>query len=136
MSHLLKQTSASTTNPDQYIQPIHYRPFDKRWTYYTGKSSGFHARPRNDVMRHLLSVDNPSLCVCRVVKSPMWQHVLVTDQITDKSYISNRTSESTYTFPLYLYPISRGVGTFDRTFTQFQTSVSHRVFGDVSTSTG
>ena len=89
--------------PERYIQSIHYRPFDTRWTYYTGQSSGFHARPRHNIMRHLF-VENLALCVCRVVKSPVWQHTLITDQITDKSYISNRTSESTYVFPLYLYP--------------------------------
>ena len=31
-------------------------------------------------------------------------------QITDKSYISNRTSESTYVFPLYLYPNPEELG--------------------------
>lgn len=96
-------------NLEQHIQSIHYRPYDRRWTYYTGQTSGFHARPRRDVMHHLL-VENPTLCVCRVVKSPTWQHVLITNQITDKSYISNRTSESTYVFPLYLYPNPEELG--------------------------
>ena len=90
-------------DPEQHVQSIYYRPFDTRWTYYTGQSSGFHARPRHNIMRHLF-VENLALCVCRVVKSPVWQHILITDKITDKSYISNRTSESTYVFPLYLYP--------------------------------
>ncbi len=94
---------------EHHVQPIHYRPYDRRWTYYTGQTSGFHARPRRDVMNHLL-VGNPTLCVCRVVKSPAWQHVLITNQITDKSYISNRTSESTYVFPLYLYPNPEELG--------------------------
>ena len=94
---------------DQHVASTHYRPFDTRWTYYTGQTSGFHARPRRDVMRHLL-VENPTLCICRVVKSPIWQHALITDQITDKSYISNRTSESTYVFPLYLYPDPEELG--------------------------
>ena len=94
---------------DEHIASTYYRPFDTRWTYYTGQTSGFHARPRRDVMRHLL-VENPTLCVCRVVKSPMWQHALITNQIADKSYISNRTSESTYVFPLYLYPDPEELG--------------------------
>ena len=96
-------------DPEKHIQSIHYRPFDTRWTYYTGQSSGFHARPRHNIMRHLF-VENFALCVCRVVKSPVWQHALITDQITDKSYISNRTSESTYVFPLYLYPNPEELG--------------------------
>ena len=90
-------------NVEQHISPIHYRPYDTRWTYYTGQSSGFHGRPGTEVMRHMRKA-NFALCVCRIVKSPIWQHVLISNQITDKSYISNRTSESTYVFPLYLYP--------------------------------
>ena len=90
-------------NVEQHIAPIHYRPYDTRWTYYTGQSSGFHGRPGAEVMRHMRK-ENLALCVCRIVKSPVWQNVLITDKITDKSYISNRTSESTYVFPLYLYP--------------------------------
>ncbi|MYA71722.1 N-6 DNA methylase [Candidatus Poribacteria bacterium] len=92
-------------HPDtnQHIQTIFYRPYDARWTYYTGQSSGFHGRPRFEVMRHLQK-DNLGLCVCRIVTSREWQHALVTNGITDKSYISNRGSESAYLFPLYLYP--------------------------------
>lgn len=94
---------------DQHIASIHYRPLDTRWTYYTGRSRGFHCTPRDAIMSHLL-MENLALCACRVVKSPMWQHALITDQITDKSYISNRTSESTYVFPLYLYPDPEELG--------------------------
>ena len=94
---------------EHHIKPILYRPFDSRWTYYTGRSRGFYCTPRDAVMSHLLT-ENLALCVCRVVKSPMWQHALITDQIADKSYISNRTSESTYVFPLYLYPDPEELG--------------------------
>ena len=96
-------------NVEQHIAPIYYRPYDTRWTYYTGQSSGFHGRPGAEVMRHMRK-ENLALCVCRIVKSPMWQNVLITDKITDKSYISNRTSESTYVFPLYLYPNPEELG--------------------------
>ena len=88
---------------EQHIAQIYYRPFDTRWTYYTGQSTGFHMTPRHDVMRHLRK-DNLALCVCRIVKSPVWQHALVTDKIAENCYISNRASESGHVFPLYLYP--------------------------------
>ena len=88
---------------DQHITSIHYRPFDTRWTYYTGKSSGFHGRPRPEVMRHMRR-ENLALCVHRGIKSPIWQHVLVTDQVSEKSYISNRGEPTAHVFPLYLYP--------------------------------
>ncbi len=98
-------------NPDaeQHITPIFYRPFDTHWTYYTGNSRGFHCRPRPEVMPHLLS-ENLALCVCRIVKSPIWQHALIINKITENCYISNTTSESGHVFPLYLYPKSEGLG--------------------------
>ena len=102
----VKSAQADLRNhPDaeQHVSRVRYRPFDMRWTYYTGQSSGFHTRPREDVMRHLRK-ENLALCVCRVVKSPVWQNALIANNITDKSYISNRTSESAHVFPLYLYP--------------------------------
>ncbi len=92
----------STT--EEHIKPICYRPFDTRFTYYTGKSSGFHNRPRRDIMRHLLAGDNLALCVCKTVTRSVWQHALITNQITEKNYVSNGRSESGYVFPLYLYP--------------------------------
>ena len=92
----------STT--EEHIKPIYYRPFDTRFTCYTGKSSGFHNRPRPDIMRHLLAGDNLALCVCKTVTRSVWQHALITNQITEKNYVSNGRSESGYVFPLYLYP--------------------------------
>ena len=101
--HFAQADLRNHPDSEQHIKPILYRPFDTLWTYYTGRSRGFHCTPRDAVMSHLLT-ENLALCVCRVVKSPMWQHALITDKITEKCYISNRTSESTYVFPLYLYP--------------------------------
>ena len=90
-------------NAERHTAPICYRPFDTCWTYYTGQSRGFHCMPRPKISRHLLTGQNFALCVCRVVKSPVWQHALITDKITESSYISNRTSEVCHVFPLYLY---------------------------------
>ena len=97
-------------HPDsaQHIKPIRYRPFDTRWTYYTGRSRGFHCTPRDAVMSHLIP-DNFALCVCRIVTGPKWEHALVTDKITENCYISNRGSESGHVFPLYLYPNPEGL---------------------------
>ena len=94
---------------EQHIKPILYRPFDTRWTYYTGESRGFQCRPRPENMPHLLA-SNIALCVCRIVKSPVWQHALITDKITENCYISNTTSESGHVFPLYLYPNPEELG--------------------------
>ncbi len=95
-------------NVEQHVTTIRYRPFDTRWTYYTGQT-GFHSRPNYDIIRHLHGVENIALCVCRIVTSSVWNHVLITDKVTEKSYISNRGSESTHVFPLYLYTDSEGL---------------------------
>ena len=101
--HLAQADLRNHPDAEKHIAPIHYRPFDTRWTYYTGQSAGFHMRPRHNVMRHLRK-NNLALCVCRVVSNPVWQHALITDKITENRYVSNRGSESAHVFPLYLYP--------------------------------
>ena len=103
--HLAQTDIRSHPDTEQHIQPIYYRPYDTRWTYYTGRTRGFHCTPRDAVMSHLLR-DNFALCVCGIVTGPKWQHALMTDKITEKCYVSNRGSESGYVFPLYLYPDS------------------------------
>jgi len=40
------------------ITNISYRPFDIRYTFYTGKTKGFHCYPRNEVMQHFTNNDN------------------------------------------------------------------------------
>lgn len=95
------------------IVPIQYRPFDKRYTYYTGRSRGFICMPRPEVMRHLLDRENIAFHVCRQTVSETWQHCLVTDGITDDCYVSNRSRERGYTCPLYIYPDSDVYNLFD-----------------------
>ena len=107
--HFAQTDIRNHPDSERHIKPIHYRPFDTHWTYYTGRSRGFHCTPRGAVMSHLLT-ENLALCVCRVVTGPKWQHVLVTDKITEKCYISNKASESGYVFPLYLYPNPEELG--------------------------
>jgi predicted helicase len=51
------------------ITPILYRPFDVRYTYYTGRSRGFHCMPRPEVMRHMLAGENLALITTRQVNS-------------------------------------------------------------------
>lgn len=84
------------------IVPILYRPFDIRYTYYTGNSGGFHCRPRPEVMRHMLA-ENLGLIIPKRVETKIpWQHVLCTNQIIDHVVVSSKTID--YIFPLYLYP--------------------------------
>jgi predicted helicase len=93
-------------HPDakQHIVPINYRPFDTRYTYYTGQSRGFHCMPRSAIMSHLFTGENLALCTHRIIRSATtWQHAFVTNRITDGNCVSNRDGP-THVFPLYLYP--------------------------------
>jgi predicted helicase len=91
-----------TKGDRRLIRKLKYRPFDDRVTYYTGKSSGFVSRPTNEVMRHLLRAENPSLVTCRLLTTEIWTHALITDGIIDNCYISGASRERAYAFPLYL----------------------------------
>ena len=66
--HDLKSHSFSK----EKILPILYRPFDKRFTYYTGTSRGFHCRPRREVMSHMIAGRNIAMCSTRSIETGAW----------------------------------------------------------------
>lgn len=85
------------------VVPILYRPFDVRYTYYTGKSRGFHCMPRPEVMKHMLRGDNLGLICVRQVAEGIFNHALITDKIIEsRTTLSNKGIA--YFYPLYLYP--------------------------------
>ncbi len=63
---------------------IHYRPFDFRWTFYTGKTRGFIGTPGYKIAKDLVKGKNLGLLFMRqVVLNTPYLHLLVTDKITD-----------------------------------------------------
>jgi hypothetical protein len=86
------------------IRPVYYRPFDSRYTYYTGHSRGFHSMPRFEVMRHMLNGENMALITSRLTKGEDFRHIQVTQHIVEKICMSSKTSNNGFVFPLYLYP--------------------------------
>lgn len=97
-----KELRDTHLNPEN-IRKIAYRPFDQKWTYFTGKSKGFHCMPRGEVMKHMLYEDNIGLNVSKQQKSSDFQHAFIHSGIVESSLVSNRTSEISCTFPLYRY---------------------------------
>ena len=88
---------------DDRIVPILYRPFDTRYTYYTGNSRGFICMPRQDIMRHTLSGENLALMTTRrVERQDSFDRVFVGAAIGDGHSVSLK--EISYQFPLYTYP--------------------------------
>jgi predicted helicase len=81
---------------------ISYRPFDVKWTYFTGKSKGFHCYPRNEIMQHFLKGENIGLVTARSNKSESCDHFFISKNIMETKY-GERTTQSAI-FPLYIYP--------------------------------
>ncbi len=95
------------------ITSIDYRPFDSKYTIYTGASNGIMGRPRNGVMKHMLR-DNLALLTCRQQTSFDFQHVFLSTKISERCSVSLQTGEVNYIFPLYLYPDPTDQPTFDQ----------------------
>jgi predicted helicase len=84
------------------IKPIYYRPFDIRWTYYTGRSRGFLCMPRPETMRNMVAGKNIALITSRMTKGEEFRHVQVTRTISEAIVMSPKTSNNGFIFPLYL----------------------------------
>jgi predicted helicase len=101
----LREAGVPNESAKARIVPILYRPFDVRYTFYTGRSRGFHCMPRPEVMRHLLAGENVALITLRQQsRDAEWRNVGITNTLAESSVISNYTREIGYVFPLYEYP--------------------------------
>ena len=100
-------------DPDRHVVGISYRPFDRRFTWYTGRSGGFICRPRPQVMRHMLVGSNLGLCVGRAgqVTGPNdWDIVFVSESPSDLNLFRRGGN---CLCPLYRYPQEENIG-FER----------------------
>lgn len=89
---------------DELFVQCEYRPFDLKWTYYTGKSKGFIGWPVNQIMRNYLNQNNVGLVIGRqgqAVGAMPWNLCFITKNITDFNLFYRGGGMS---FPLYLYP--------------------------------
>jgi len=94
------QKDLTDSGPDRSnIVSILYRPFDVRYTYYTGRTRGFHCMPRRDVMRHMMK-ENFALITPKQNKDEF-------GAIAAKVIGTHKTVAAydvNYYFPLFLYP--------------------------------
>ena len=98
------QKDVLDNDDDSRIVPVCYRPFDTRYTFFTGNSKGFHCMPRGKVMRHLSGKENIGLIVGRqgqVVGNMPWNlSFVISNQIIDFNVYYRGGGQI---FPLYLY---------------------------------
>jgi len=82
------------------VEQIQYRPFDTRYTAYTGNSKGFIAYPREKTNTNIVGKNNLTLLSSRTIPAnQLFDRVFVTKYISD----IHSASDQTYVFPLYIY---------------------------------
>ncbi|WQR88926.1 N-6 DNA methylase [Helicobacter pylori] len=68
LEYAIRDVRANANNLEEYIVLCQYRPFDYRWTYYTGKSKSFIAYPRGEVFKHMLPPPPPQQTLKHPIK--------------------------------------------------------------------
>lgn len=97
----LKSAKDDLTNNEQEFLTVHYKPFDKRHTVFTGTSSGFMGRPREKESA-LMAKPNVALLSVRNSRRGNVNCFFVADTLVDKDGIS--PFDNVKFFPLYDYP--------------------------------
>ena len=87
-------------NHNEIIKKIAYRIFDDRYIYYHSSMVDW---GREKLMYNLAANDNLGIDLCRQIVSDVYSHIFITNKIVDDSFVSNKTRERGYVFPLYLY---------------------------------
>jgi predicted helicase len=127
LSQARKELS-KVTDVTSYIKEILYRPFDKQYIAY---HPSVIERMREDVMRHMLE-ENLALNTVRQIKTgEHWQHCLIANTITESCYVSNRTSEIGYSFPLYYYPDNEKTDLFSQLQTERVPNISEATLNNL-----
>lgn len=99
---------------DDFLVNYNYRPFDNRYIYYTSNHRGFIAAPRYKVMQHVHKKDNVQIVSCRQIATLSWCHLIICRDLFDDSYVSNKSKERGYSYPLYIYPETNGQQSIDQ----------------------
>jgi predicted helicase len=97
---------------ERFVRLVSYRPFDKRFTYY----HDFLRRAQFANLKHLC-YPNIALITSRIIKGEDPRHVSVSTDPVEKIFLSSKTSNNAYIFPLYLYPDEDAATLFDETDT-------------------
>ena len=89
----------SQKDPAKLLRQINYRPFDVRWTYFSG-NQGFLSRPRFDLFKHLIHPQNIGLCAMRQSRAGEEPAFFTIRGLAGKDVVSSLDRSTV--FPLYL----------------------------------
>lgn len=114
LSESRKEVS-KTLNKEKII-PINYRPYDRRFVYY---DENIVARKNTRIMHNLLK-PNLAIITTRQLANISFKHISVSSTIAEQCYISNKTKEGGYVFPLYVYPLEdhNNLGLLEESFSR------------------
>lgn len=87
------------------IHAIAYRPFDTRYTCYSGLSRGLYASPQSAILNQLKEKDNVAFCMVKTSRDFLFP-IFVVKEIVDKTMLSPK--DNITVFPLYLYQENMG----------------------------
>jgi predicted helicase len=85
---------------------IAYRPFDNKWTCFSGNSCGWLFRPRSEVMHNFVNhMQNIGICYTRSDKSQReFSMAFLTDKVTECCILTTQTAGIATVAPLYIAP--------------------------------
>lgn len=86
------------------IVPINYRPFSRKFLFYSGNARGLVGWPVQQVMGHYVRGKNIGLLAPKSIRDPEFAHVFATEFATEAIFLSGTTGSNAMNFPLYLYP--------------------------------
>jgi predicted helicase len=108
---LARKDIVESNQNHELIKEINYRPFDRKWFYYSGKSKGVVGWPVPVVSDQLLQSNNIGLMTNKKIEIGEFHHAFLYRGIVESHAISMK--EINYVFPLYLYPKKDDNAVFD-----------------------
>ena len=73
------------------IFPVLVRPFFHLFTYYTGKTRGFHCMPRPEVMSHMLK-NNMCLITSKWIKDVCFSHAFISNTLVESRALTKNSN--------------------------------------------
>jgi predicted helicase len=96
----LARAMADVRTNDGEVIALGIRPFDTRWTFYTGRTNGFHSRPRRASTDNM-TAGNLAIVAKRQCKEDLFNSVWVTSIPINEGFFSIDPRGRETLFPLY-----------------------------------
>lgn len=81
-------------------QLVAYRPFDDRWSDFSGLTMDY---PRRELLDHVAGQSNITLLAPRGVGSRDWRHAFIADKPANDCVISDKSREANQVYPLWRF---------------------------------